>query len=180
MKFLHATRSLTLGFALTAFCSFSSLAFASVQTNLKSLEPLDEHNRITAEVVNRLSQQHYQRTQVRMDNNLSSIVYDRYLKELDGNRSYFLQSDIDEFEAFRYRLDDAFRARRVDPGFVIFNRYQQRVAERLEFLSASIENGIKHLDFTVNESMQLDRENHAWPQSKKELDKLWTRRLKNC
>ena len=152
---------------------------AKVNSELQLLKPMDEHNRATAEIVSRLAQQHYQRTHVRIDNNLSSVVYDRYLKELDGNRSYFLQSDINEFEKFRYRLDDAFRAHKVDPAFIIFNRYQQRVAERLKFMNENIRKGIDKLDLSTDESIQIDRENHAWPQSKKELDELWFKRLKN-
>lgn len=156
-----------------------SAASAKTAATLETLKPLDEHNRTTAEIVNRLAQQHYQRTEVRLDNNLSSIVYSRYIKELDGNRSYFLQADIDEFEKYRYRLDDAFRARKVDPAFVIFNRYQQRVTERLQYLLATIKQGVEKLDFNSNETIYIDRENHAWPQSTKDLDKLWHKRLTN-
>lgn len=172
MKFLITP--LTLLFILA-----SSSLEANVAPELKSLEPMDEHYRATAEIINRLAQQHYQRTQVRIDNNLSSVVYDRYLKELDGNRSYFLQSDINEFEQYRYRLDDAFRARKVDPAFVIFNRYQQRVVERLQFMNKSIKKGINKISFNTNESLKVDRENHAWPRSKQVLDELWYKRLKN-
>jgi len=185
MKFTSAVFTYFLTFTASVF-----LLSAQANTNpdgnqsdtptaLQALKPMNEHNRTTAEIVNRLSQQHYQRTQIHIDNNLSSIVYDRYLKELDGNRSYFLQSDINDFEPLRYQLDDAFRARRVDPGFIIFNRYQQRVAERIEFMKHVIEQGIDKLDFSSNESMYIDRENHAWPQSKEELDTLWKKRLKN-
>ena len=156
-----------------------STANAKTGTALETLKPLDEHNRTTAEIVNRLAQQHYQRTEIRLDNNLSSIVYSRYIKELDGNRSYFIQADIDEFEKYRYRLDDAFRARKVDPAFVMFNRYQQRVTERLQYLLATINQGVDKLDFKSNETIYIDRENHAWPQSTKELDKLWHKRLTN-
>lgn len=173
MKFLTAiftlTFSLLLGLPLQA----------STQIQLETLKPLDEHSLSTAEIVNRLSQQHYYRNQLRMDNELSSVVFDRYLKELDGNRSYFLQSDISEFEPLRYQLDDAFRARKVDPGFEIFNRYQQRVAERIQFMLAQLEQGIDKLDFNGDDVLYLDRENHAWPQSKQELDELWLKRLKN-
>lgn len=156
-----------------------SAASAKTATSLEPLQPLDQHNRTTAEIVNRLAQQHYQRTQIRLDNNLSSTVYNRFIKELDGNRSYFIQADIDEFEKYRYRLDDAFRARKVDPAFVIFNRYQQRVTERLQYLLTTIKQGTDKLDFNSDETIHIDRENHAWPQSTKELDKLWHKRLVN-
>lgn len=173
MKFLTAVFTLT-------FCLFLGLPLqASAQFQLETLKPLDEHSLSTAEIVNRLSQQHYYRNQLRMDNDLSSVVFERYLKELDGNRSYFLQSDISEFEPLRYRLDDAFRARKVDPGFEIFNRYQRRVAERIQFMLGQLELGVNKLDFNGDDVLYLDRENHAWPQSKQELDELWLKRLKN-
>jgi len=176
MKFSIKTPIITIGLLL----SFTiSIATAKTDSTLETLKPLDEHGRTTAEVVNRLAQQHYQRTQIRLDNNLSSIVYNRYIKDLDGSRSYFLQSDIDSFEKYRYRLDDAFRARKVDPAFVIFNRYQQRVTERLQYLLSTIKQGVGKLNFASNETIYIDRENHAWPQSKEELDKLWHKRLTN-
>jgi len=156
-----------------------STVTAKTSSPLKELQPLAEHNRTTSEIVNRLAQQHYQRTQIRLDNNLSSVVFDRYIKELDGNRSYFIQSDIDEFEKYRYHLDDAFRAYRVDPAYVIFNRYQQRVSERLDYLLKTIKKGVDKLDFNTLETIHIDRENHAWPQSIKELDELWHKRLVN-
>jgi len=167
-------RTLTLLLILTA-----TATQAKPRSELKQLEPMEEHSRTTAEIISRLAQQHFQRTQVRLDNDLSSIVYDRYLKELDANRSYFLQSDINDFEQYRYRLDDAFRARRVDPGFIIFNRYQQRVTERLQYLKKTIDQGVSKLNFKTSDTIHIDRENHAWPQSKKELDTLWHKRLVN-
>ena len=181
MKFSHVIYTYVLALSATVFALplQANTNQEATPESLQLLEPMEEHNRATAEIVNRLSQQHYQRTQVHIDNNLSSTVYDRYLKELDANKSYFLQSDISEFEPLRYRLDDAFRARRVDPGFIIFNRYQQRVAERIAFMKKTIERGIDKLDFSTNEIIHLERKNHAWPQNKKELDDLWTKRLKN-
>ena len=176
MKFLIKAPLKSL--ALILIFSVSTIS-AKTSPPLEALKPLDEHNLTTAEIVNRLAQQHYQRTQIRLDNNLSSVVFDRYIKELDGNRSYFIQTDIDEFEKFRYRLDDAFRARKVDPAFVIFNRYQQRVSERLQYLLSTIKQGIPKLDFKTNDTVYIDRKNHAWPQSTEELDKLWHKRLTN-
>ncbi|VAW67394.1 Periplasmic protease, partial [hydrothermal vent metagenome] len=167
-------KALTLLFILAPI-----VAQAKTSSELKQLEPMDEHSRTTAEIISRLAQQHYQRTQIRLDNDLSSIVYDRYLKELDANRSYFLQSDINDFEQYRYKLDDAFRARRVDPGFIIFNRYQQRVSERLQYMKKTIDQGIGKLNFKTRDTIYIDRENHAWPQSTRELDELWHKRLTN-
>lgn len=157
----------------------SALATAKPPEQLEELKPQDEFSRTTAEIVSRLSQQHYQRTHVRLDNKLSSVVFDRFLKELDGNRSYFTQADIESFEPYRYRLDDAFRARNVDPAFIIFNRYQHRLEGRLKYLLSELDKGIDKLDFNKRESIQIDRENLPWPADTRELDQLWHKRLKN-
>jgi len=171
-RFSQKILSLSLVFSLTS-------VVASTSTSLEELKPLGKHYRTTAEIVSRLSQQHYQRSAVHIDNELSSTVYNRFIKELDGNHSYFIQSDIDDFEKYRYLLDDAFRAKKVDPAFIIFNRYQQRVSERLEYLLATIKKGIDKLDFSTDQSFFIDRENHAWPKDIAELNTLWHKRLVN-
>ena len=143
------------------------------------LTPLSEHAKTTAEIVSRLRHQHYQRTSVHLDDNLSSAVLDRYLEDLDKDRMYFLASDIDEFEKYRFRLDDAFKTGNLNPAFVIFNRYYQRTSERLEFLLNTLNKGVDKLAFNSRETILLDRENTPWAKSSEELDQLWFKRLKN-
>jgi len=172
-------KTLFLLFVFTISTATANASTTSASTSLEILKPLDKHGQTTFEIISRLAHQHYQRTQIRLDNDLSSTVYDRYLKELDGNRSYFIQADIDEFEQYRYRLDDAFRARKADPAFVIFNRYQKRVAERLQYLLKTVKKGVDKLDFNTNETIYINRENYAWPQNIAALNKLWHKRLIN-
>src|SRR5665647_2249081 len=50
---------------------------------------------------------HY--TKVVVDDTFSSLVFDEYLKALDGGKSYFLQSDITDFEKYRLTMDDDVR-----------------------------------------------------------------------
>ena len=57
---------------------------------------------LAAEVLSRF---HYKA--VPLDNALSAKIFDQYLKALDPEKLYFLQSDIDRLEADRTLLDDA-------------------------------------------------------------------------
>ena len=57
---------------------------------------------------------HYRQAPV--NDPVSSLVLDRYLESLDGMRSYFLASDIAEFEKYRYELDDAITTGKLEPG----------------------------------------------------------------
>ena len=52
-----------------------------------------------------LANWHYKDT--RLDDELSEMIFDRYLDLLDPNFSFFLASDIETFSPYRLRLDDA-------------------------------------------------------------------------
>jgi len=154
-------------------------SLANLPDELNILEPSYEHSKTTAEVVNRLKHQHYQRTSIFLNDNLSSTVLDRYLEELDRDRSYFIAADIREFETYRFRLDDAFKTGNLSPAFNIFNRYQQRISERLNYTLEQLNKGIDKLNFTRNEKLTIDRKDMPWAKSTQELDQLWHKRLKN-
>ncbi len=156
-----------------------SLLSVSTQAKVNPIEPDGELSQTSAEVVSRLRHQHYQRTSIHMNDELSSTVLDRYLKELDREHSYFLASDIKEFEHYRYLLDDAFKTGNLKPAFTIFNRYEKRLVERIKFLLKQLDKGVDKLDFSKDESMLIDREDQPWPATEAEMNALWIKRLKN-
>jgi carboxyl-terminal processing protease len=117
---------------------------------------------------------HYR--QAVMDDKMSSQVFDRYLESLDGNRSYFLASDVADLDRYRLQLDDAIRTGNVEPAFVIFERFQERNRAAMKRAIALLE---VEPDFALDESFDFDRERAAWPQTQAELDELWRKRVKN-
>jgi carboxyl-terminal processing protease len=142
------------------------------------LAPEAEHRDTSIEVVKRLVERHYSRSE--LDDRMSSRIFDRYLANLDPNRSYFLASDIAEFEPYRERFDDLLQAGNLEVAYRIYNRYQQRLAERLGFMLARLDAGLDTLDFTRDETLDLERKDAAWITTREELDDLWRRRLKNA
>ena len=68
-----------------------------------AVAPTDNQRSIARKVGSILEQYHYRHATI--DGHFSSQVYDRYLDFLDGQRSYFLASDIAEFEPWRMRFD---------------------------------------------------------------------------
>src|SRR5690606_16995966 len=107
---------------------------------------------------------------------MSEEIYQRYLDSLDGQRSYFLASDIAEFDKWKRDFDDMIRSGRVEPAFYMYARLQQRNRERIEHALSLLSN---EPDFTVNESFEFDREDTPWRTSRAELDELWRKRVKN-
>lgn len=158
----------------TIFCSF--LVQAST-TEFPVLKPDTEHALTNRAVLHHLYQHHYSRKYLNDD--FSEKVYERYLDILDNTRSYFTEQDIKQFEQYRYKLDEAIKSNDLDPAYDIYNRYEQRAIERLDYALALLKGGIKQFDFKKDESLELDREKAPWAKDSKELDQLWRKRLKN-
>ncbi|MHB2153566.1 carboxy terminal-processing peptidase [Calditrichota bacterium GD2] len=157
-------------FAFTAF-TISSL---NEEGNTSVLEPLPIHPRVEQAVSFFLPKMHYKKQQ--LDDELSSQMFDFYLEMLDPQKLYFLKSDIDEFEKYRYSLDEALRNGDLRAAFTIFNRFMTRYAERLSFVKNRLQTPF---NFTGEDSFQVDRKEAPWPETKAELDTLWSKRLKN-
>jgi carboxyl-terminal processing protease len=153
--------------------AFTLAGFNPAQATLQ-LVPLKQESQaalLSAKVLNR-----YQYRPVALDDNLSSQIFDGYLKKLDEDKVFFLQADIDHFANARTRLDDAIRNQNLSIPFAIFNLYQQRISERFTYARALLKKGF---DFSKKESYQLSRKDAPWPKSADELNDLWRKRVKN-
>jgi carboxyl-terminal processing protease len=154
----------------------AAVALPGEQESIEPLAPLEEHPRTSRNVVEQLARHHYVRRDLNDD--LSSDVLDRYLEMLDPQRSYFLADQVQDWEKYRYTLDDALRAGDLDPAYTIFNAYQARMVDRLEYSIELLEAGIDQFDFSVDESLETDRTEAEWPADEAALDDLWRKRIK--
>lgn len=121
-----------------------------------------------------LSRYHYKKTDI--NDSLSSAILDRYVKTLDYNKLYFLDSDIAGFEKYRYELDDDLNKGQLQPAYDMFNVFIQRMKERQDYIHNALQ---KEFDFTIDESYVPDRKDAPWAKSKEELNELWRKRLKD-
>jgi carboxyl-terminal processing protease len=143
-------------------------------TTTTDFAPTERHAKVARLVSSMFERSHYRQAPV--NDPVSSLVLDRYLESIDGSRSYFLASDIQEFEKYRYELDDAIATGKLEPAFAIFNRFQSRNRERMAYAIKLLDT---EPDFTVDESFEFDREHAPWAATRDELDELWRKRVKN-
>ena len=139
-----------------------------------SLQPSDRHAKISRLVTTLFEHSHY--SQVDIDDDVSSEMLDRYIEAMDGNRHYFLASDIAEFEAYRTELDDVVKRGELDPVFEMYERYTVRTRERLNYAIALLD---EEPDFTIDERYVFDRTETPWAVDQAELDEIWRKRVKN-
>jgi carboxyl-terminal processing protease len=159
-------------------CVSSEISTPTATQPATELSPTREQKKVNDNIIDLLRHRHY--LKIEFNDKLSSKVFDRFLDELDPGHSYFYASDIKEFESkYRYTLDEAFKDNDLDAGFAMYNRYQQRVVERLNDLITRIENGLGAMKFDIDETLQVDRKGLPWPGSEAEMNELWRKRLKN-
>jgi carboxyl-terminal processing protease len=145
----------------------------NIAVSVNDLKPDMQQSVVAKSLVELIENFHYQK--VVIDDAFSSVVFDEYLKALDGGRSYFLQSDIADFEKFRLTMDDDVRSGDLSVPFYIFNVYQKRYNDRVNFALKEIE---KKFSFTSNDTYTYDREKLPWLKSESESNSLWSKRIK--
>ena len=141
---------------------------------LAVLSPGPQQSIIGTEILERLTKGHYK--SITLNDQVSGRIFDSYLRALDPARSYFWAADVAEFEPLRTRFDDLLRAGDLKPAFNIFNRYRERMAERLRFVIRILDDEFDTLDFEKEES--LARQNAAWAASMADLRSRWRRQVK--
>ena len=162
---------------LTALLTVGSSSRLTANTSLLppgALAPTARERMIARQVGSLLEEAHY--SKLKIDDSLSPRVMDKFIDGLDGQRSYFLASDIAEFEAHRLRFDDMIRTGDIEPAYLIFARYQQRNRERVQHALTLLD---REPDFSLTESFEFDRESAPWAKDSAELDELWRKRVKN-
>lgn len=168
-KFSVARHSMGLLLALLLLVLLPLQAVAAEKILPEPYHP--EVSKAIARLLFRFHYEHYV-----LNDSLSSEIFDRYIDDLDHNKSYFLASDIERFEPYRYKLDDFVKSGNLDAPYEIFDVYRRRVEERVAYAIAHLQ---QPFDFTKDEYYQFDRGDSPWPRTPQELDELWRKRLKN-
>jgi carboxyl-terminal processing protease len=139
-------------------------------TNIK---PDEQQQLVIKEVVNLIESYNYKKIQI--NDSISSLILDRYIKALDPGRNYFVSADIKEFEKYRNTLDDDFKNGDLSGPFYIYNVYAKRLNEYFTYSLAQIKT---KFDFNQNDTYVYDREKMPWATSVTALNDTWKKRVK--
>ncbi|CAN7634907.1 carboxy terminal-processing peptidase [Pseudomonas sp. LjRoot277] len=170
-------------FPSTALALFIGIGLLPMSTNSfaanswDKLQPDRDEVIASLNVVELLKRHHYSKPP--LDDARSVIIYDSYLKLLDPSRSYFMASDIAEFDKWKTQFDDFLKSGDLNAGFTIYKRYLDRVKARLDFALAELNKGVDKIDFTAKETLLIDRKDAPWLKNTAELDDLWRKRVKD-
>lgn len=170
-------RRLALSIALSTLYISAKAVPTTGDELISVLAPTKIQESTTKNILDALREQHYV-DQV-LNDDVSGEVFDGYIDDLDPSKSYLTQKDIEDLTPYRLELDNALRRSDLGPAFTIFNRYQAKVTARFSWVVDQLRKGVEQFDFTIDESLELDRSEQPFAASEAELDELWRKRIKN-
>ena len=165
---LKQTASLILPALL--LCTLAQPSWALIESSETQRETI-------VEMIDQLEQRHYAKH--RYDDELSSQHLDSYIESLDRAKMFFTAADLAEFEKYRTAMDEQLHEGNLEAGYFMFNRFQQRLEQRLEDVIATLPDQVANMDFTVDETFPLELDEWEWAETPEELDDRWRRRVKN-
>ena len=122
-----------------------------------------------------LLQNHYRKVSV--NDSLSQEIFIRYINNLDGSKSYFMASDVERIRTmYGSKIDDEFLAGKATAGFDIYNLFLKRARQKMRYMRSAADT--VRLDFSSQETLDLDRKSDPWPADLSQLSELWRKELK--
>jgi len=163
----------TTSLLIALFISTSAL-FGSVSDSTK-LEPKPHYNAEAKLVAQILNTYHFKK--INLNDSLSSVILDEYIQTLDNNKSYFIKSDIEQFDKYRNYLDDLTKIGDVTPAYEIYDLFRKRFEERIIYVKEVLIP--MEFDYTIDEVYDTDRSDDTWVSSQAELNDLWRKVIKS-
>src|ERR1700761_1848557 len=163
---------LLIGAALACKASPSNHAVIKVAGS-NDLQPDAQQSVVCQYIASIITEHNYKK--VTLNDSISAVVYDRYIKALDENHNYLLASDIKDFEKYKTVLDDDLKSGNLSDVFYIFNVYQKRYNERIKYSISELD---KNFDFNGNETFTFDRDSLPYAASETEMNNIWSERVK--
>lgn len=144
-------------------------------TNGVTLVPGPDDANIAKVTARILERSHYLRQN--FNDEVSSRFFDRYFEALDNLRLFFLESDLEEFEQYRTKLDDLIlKDGNVTPARAIFTRFLERLHQQYDHVTNLL--ATEKFEFDTDEKYVVMRKNQPRPKDLTEAKKIWRDRLR--
>lgn len=140
---------------------------------LPRLEQEPQHVTVSERVTSRFTRSHYR--QFDLDDAFSEKIFDRYLNMLDYSHNVLLASDVAQYQSRKKRLGDELRSGQLSVFYDLYNLAQKRRFERYQYVLSTLNNP---MDFTGNDSIDVDRSKAPWADSNAMLNALWDAKVK--
>ena len=163
---------------ISSLLSFTALLACTIPVALASkadhhdLKPDENQSTASKTVVKLITQSNYKK--IDLNDSVSALIFDRYLKSIDGTRSYLMAADIDGFNKFKTLLDDDLKAGELNDAFYMFNTFQKRYQERWEYALSLLNTTI---DLDKKDTYTYNRKDLPFVKTDAEMNAIWAKRV---
>ncbi|WP_119079023.1 carboxy terminal-processing peptidase [Chitinophaga alhagiae] len=152
--------------------SISAGIFAFAKIGGKE-DPPGRYEAIITLVGQILKEGHYQPKPI--DDKFSKEVFAKYLRSLDGEKKFFLKSDIEALRTYETHVDDELNGAPLD----LFNKTNEVIRKRVVEVAAVYPVILeKPFDFNQKETVVIDPESMDWPADNAGRTEAWRKSLK--
>lgn len=147
--------------------------FYAVQSSGNVNNPRTKYEKILRSVGEMLEEGHYSPRKI--DDEFSKTIFKKFIAQLDGDKIYFQQSDVDALKKYETKIDDEIHGKDLESFYAINDVFNKRLSNA-EVIYKDILT--RPFDFTANEEVTIDGEKLPFAKSEVELKETWRRRLK--
>ena len=162
---------------ITHWLRNATLALSLVALSNPACAQQADFNEVGKQMAIMLQNSHFARLPYNAE--LSRKFFEDYLSDLDNQKLYFTQEDVEGFSAkYGDRLHTMLlRGESMAPATEIYAVFKERVASRV----AQAEELLKgEFDFTGDESVMMSRKEAAWPKNEKEAKETFAKQIKEA
>ena len=149
------------------------LAFASCSFTTKTFDGPDKDKLLIQIITYVLQQGHFDPIDINDD--FSAELFSDYIEIVDPVKRYFYESDIKDFEKFKYTLDDQLKVYDV----TFFNIVNERMLKRIDEAKDIYSEVLSHpFDYNLDEEFDINYDNMGFVKHKKQMKERWSKQLK--
>lgn len=163
------------GLLLLAIVLFGGLFFAFRTSGIGSKDILvTQKQRLLSAVGTYLEQYHYSPKNINDD--FSRQVFKKYLEDLDGDKSHFLQSDIATLKKYETSIDDEIHETSpIQFAPAVSALYDLRIKDAISIYKEIL---AKPFEFTKDETVELDGDKQVYSANETDRKNRWRKKMK--
>jgi carboxyl-terminal processing protease len=153
---------------LGALATFFSFRYGGDDSNTDSRKEL-----VLKSVMKAINEAHF--SPLNVDDSLSNRVYNKILTNLDYEKKFFTQQDIDMLKKYQYSIDDEIK----DGSLEFFEKLNEIFSKRIDNAESYYKELLaKPFDFSKKEEVNLDGEDIPYSANESALKEHWRKYLK--
>ena len=160
------------GWVLFTVIAFASIFFAFKKINTPT--PQTQKEKLLTAIGQLLAEEHY--SPKPFDDAFSKQVFKKYLEELDGEKTLFLQSDINSFRKYETTIDDEIKGgSEIEFTPAVDSIFDKRIPEVISIYRNILS---KPFSFNANETLVTDAAKQEYPSDDNARIEKWRKHLK--